>query len=70
MNKETSNKESEVQIWQIAKAVMHAFIGIRRKNDLENDAAKLKPVHVIIGGLIGGLLFVLSVFAVVKLVLQ
>lgn len=60
--------DSKIQIWKIAKAVMHAFIGIRRKNDLEHDAETLKPLHVIIGGLIGGLLFVLGVMLVVSLV--
>lgn len=60
--------DSKIRVWQIAKAVMHAFIGIRKKSDLEHDAEALKPVHVIIGGLIGGLLFVLGVLLVVNLV--
>ncbi|MCW5618298.1 MAG: DUF2970 domain-containing protein, partial [Nitrosomonas sp.] len=28
---------------QVAKAVLAAFIGIRKKDDLENDAANIKP---------------------------
>lgn len=66
----TTEKQANVGIWQIAKAVMSAFMGIRKKSDLENDAATLKPVHVIIGGIIGGLLFVIGVLLVVKFVLS
>ena len=34
------------------------FLGIRRSTGLEHDAAQLKPVHVIVAGLIGAALFV------------
>ena len=63
-------KPASVSIWQIAKAVLSAFMGIRKKSDLENDAAILKPVHVIIGGIIGAMLFVTGVLLVVKFVLS
>lgn len=49
---------------------MFAFAGIRKKSDLENDAATLKPVQVIIGGIIGAILFVLGVMLVVRLVVS
>ncbi|WP_275689472.1 DUF2970 domain-containing protein [Nitrosomonas sp. JL21] len=57
-------------MWQIAKAVMFAFVGIRKKSDLENDAATLKPSQVIIGGIIGAILFVLCIMLVVRLVVS
>ncbi len=50
------------------KAVLWSFLGIRKKQGYEQDAAELNPVHVIIAGLIGALLFVLSLIAVVKFV--
>ncbi|MBY0474615.1 MAG: DUF2970 domain-containing protein [Nitrosomonas sp.] len=65
-----TEKQTSVSIWQIAKAVFSAFIGIRKKSGLENDAAILKPIHVVVGGIIGGLLFVLGVMLLVKLVLS
>lgn len=49
---------------------MFAFVGIRKKSDLENDAATLKPAQVIIGGIIGAILFVLGVMLVVRLVVS
>ncbi|MBL8498610.1 DUF2970 domain-containing protein [Nitrosomonas sp. JL21] len=49
---------------------MFAFVGIRKKSDLENDAATLKPSQVIIGGIIGAILFVLCIMLVVRLVVS
>ena len=45
-------------------------MGIRKKSDLEHDAENLKPVQVIIGGLVGGMLFVICVLLLVKLVVS
>ena len=71
MNKITENeKQAGASIWQIAKAVMFAFMGIRKKSDLEHDAATLTPAQVIIGGIIGAILFVLSIVLVVRLVVS
>lgn len=47
---------------------MFAFAGIRKKSDLESDAASLKPAQVIIGGIIGAIIFVLGIMLVVRLV--
>ncbi|WP_088285398.1 DUF2970 domain-containing protein [Ideonella sp. A 288] len=51
---------------QTMKAVAWSFFGVRRSTDLENDVARLNPVHVIIAGLIGAALFVLSLILLVK----
>jgi hypothetical protein len=40
------------------KAVFWSFLGIRKRSDYEKDSASLNPVHVIIAGLIGVLLFI------------
>jgi hypothetical protein len=42
------------------KAVFWSFLGIRKKNDYEQDAAHLNPVHVILAGLIAAAVFVLT----------
>ncbi len=55
---------------QVAKAVMAAFIGIRKQGDLENDAANLKPAQVIIGGLIGAIIFVVSLLLLVNVIVK
>lgn len=63
-----NQKSEEASVLQVAEAVFFSFIGVRKKTDLENDAAKIKPIQVIIGGLIGGVIFIFSVLTVVKLV--
>ncbi|MBK7490780.1 MAG: DUF2970 domain-containing protein [Nitrosomonas sp.] len=65
-----TDKQTSGTIWQVAKAVMFAFMGIRKKSDLEKDAATLKPVQLIIGGIIGGALFVIGVMLLVRLVVS
>lgn len=68
MNKEEKN--TSATFIQVAKAVLAAFMGIRKQDDLENDAANLKPAQVIIGGLIGALLFVISLLLLVKIIVN
>ncbi len=63
-------KAPTATVFQVAKAVMSAFVGIREKSDLENDAANLKPAQVIIGGLIGAMLFVVSIVLLVKMIVN
>jgi len=68
-NPDLLNKKSEkASVLQVAEAIFFSFIGIRKKTDLENDAAKIKPIQIIIGGLVGGVIFIFSVLTVVKLV--
>lgn len=50
------------------KAVFWSFFGIRRKTDYERDAAQLHPVHVVIAGLIGALIFIVVLILIVKAV--
>ena len=50
------------------KAVFWSFFGVRKRSDYEADAQRLKPQHVIAAGIVSALVFVLLLFAVVKLV--
>ena len=70
MNNNTAEKTASTTIWQVAKAVMFAFMGIRKKSDLENDAATLKPFQLIVGGIIGGIMFVISIMLLVRLIVS
>ena len=64
------NQQKKATVIQIAKAVMAAFMGIRKKSDHEFDAETLTPLQVVIGGLIGGALFVIGVLILVNLVVS
>lgn len=48
------------------KAVFWSFFGVRRKSDYEKDAQQLNPVHVIIAGVIGALIFIATLILIVK----
>ena len=48
------------------KTVLWAAIGIRRRSS--HDQAKINPAHVIVMGLIGAVLFVLTLVTVVRVV--
>jgi hypothetical protein len=50
------------------KAVFWSFFGVRKRRDYEHDAANLNPVHVILGGLIGALVFIGILLLVVRMV--
>lgn len=50
------------------KAVFWSFFGVRKRSDYESDAANLNPVHVIIAGLIGAAIFVITLIVIVKMV--
>jgi len=51
-----------------AKAVFWSFFGVRKKQDYESDSTSISPVQVIAAGLIGAVLFVLTLVMIVKLV--
>lgn len=53
-----------------ALAVFWSFFGVRKRRDYDDDAQSLTQVQIIIAGLIGGVVFVLTLLLVVYLVLQ
>lgn len=53
-----------------ALAVFWSFFGVRKRRDYDDDAKSLTPVQVILAGLMGGAVFVLTMLLVVYTVLQ
>jgi hypothetical protein len=53
-----------------ALAVFWSFFGVRKRRDYDADAHSLTPAQVIIAGLIGGLVFVLTMLLLVYLAMQ
>nr|MBL8456019.1 DUF2970 domain-containing protein [Zoogloeaceae bacterium] len=50
------------------KAVLWAFAGIRKRSDYGRDARSLDPRAVIAAGVLGGIVFVLTLVMIVRLV--
>jgi len=51
---------------QVAKAVLSAFIGIRKRAGHERDAVTITPLQVIVTGVIFAAIFVLSLVVLVR----
>jgi hypothetical protein len=51
---------------QVAQAVFWSFLGIRKRAAHERDAVTITPLQVIIAGVIGAAIFVLSLVALVR----
>ena len=54
---------------QTVKAVAWSFVGLRKGAGYRQDIQKLNPVHVIVAGIIGALLFVLTLVLIVRWVI-
>ncbi len=50
------------------KLVAWSFFGIRKRSEFHEDAAQVKPLQVVLVGLVSGLLFVFGLIVVVNLV--
>lgn len=53
---------------QVAKAVFWSFLGIRRRSAHAHDVVSLTPLQVVISGIIGAVILVLSLIAFVKFI--
>ena len=54
----------------VAKTVLWSFFGIRRRKEHEADVARLSLKQVVIAGIVGALLFVLTLILIVRLVIS
>ncbi len=55
---------------QVMKAVCWSFFGIRRRAAYEKDAVTLKPAQVIVAGIIGAVVLVLSLVTLVHFIIR
>ncbi len=54
---------------QTVRAVAWSFFGVRKGAEHERDMARLNPLHVILAGIIGAVLFVLALVVLVNWVI-
>lgn len=55
---------------QTMRAVAWSFFGVRKSAEYEKDVNQLNPVHVVIAGVIGAVLFVVLLIVLVNWVLS
>ena len=68
MNEQRSERDGS--FFQAAKTIFWAFFGVRRRQHGESDVAKLKPVQIVMAGILGGAVFVLVLVVVVRFVVM
>ena len=51
---------------QTVKAVAWSFVGLRKGAGYQQDIQKLNPVHLIVAGIIGAVLFVVALVVIVN----
>jgi DUF2970 family protein len=51
---------------EVAKAVFWSFFGIRKRAEYERDAARITLLQVVVAGIIGAAIFVLSLVMLVR----
>lgn len=59
----------KLNFFQTLKAIAWAMLGVRKGTGYQEDIAKLNPVHLVIAGLLFGVLFVTSLLTIVGWVL-
>jgi len=55
---------------EVIKTVLFGALGVRRKADHERQTQPVKPVYLIVAGLIFGALFVLTLVTIVHIVVS
>ena len=60
---------SKQSFWRTVRVVAWAFVGLRDRSGHKQDMAQVKPVHVIVVGVLGALLLVLTLVWLVNTVL-
>jgi len=68
MSIEGESRSTVSNFLRSVKVVAGSFIGIRKQSGFHADANSVKPVHVIVVGLLLALLFVLGLITVINLV--
>jgi len=58
--------QRKLNFFQTLKAVLWALFGVRKSSGYQEDFAKLNPVHLVIAGLLAGVIFVVGLVFVVQ----
>jgi len=58
--------QRKLNFFQTLKAVLWALFGVRKSSGYHEDIAKLNPVHLVIAGLLAGVIFVVGLVLIVQ----
>jgi hypothetical protein len=52
----------------VLKTIAFGALGIRRRADHERETTRIKPLHIIVAGIIAAALFILTLITIVRIV--
>jgi hypothetical protein len=64
------NKKKGTGFWAVVQSVLAAGIGVQSKANKERDFTQGRPIHFIVGGIVGTILFILAIIVFVQYLLQ
>jgi len=64
----TGEPRKRASALQAVAAVLSAFIGIRKSSGRDRDLATVKPLHVVIAGVVAAAIFVITIVTVVRMI--
>ena len=53
----------------VLKTIAFGALGVRRRADHERETTRIKPLHIVIAGIIAAALFILALLTIVRIVL-
>ena len=62
--------KANATFFQVVKAVLWSMLGVRQQKGYEDDTAKITLKQAVIAGLIGGVVFVVSMLTFVHFVIK
>jgi hypothetical protein len=68
MAEQITPAQRKASLGQTARAVFWSFFGVRKRAHYEADAAQLNPIHVVVMGVIGAILFIAVLVSIIKFV--
>jgi Protein of unknown function (DUF2970) len=69
MENTQSTPKQKASFFQIMKAVLWSMLGVRQQKGYEDDTAKITLKQAVVAGLIGGVIFVISMLTFVHFVI-
>ena len=52
----------------VLKTIAFGALGVRRRADHERETMRIKPLHIIVAGIIAAALFILTLITIVRIV--
>lgn len=64
------SKQNKAPPFQILRAVLWSMLGVRKMQGYEDDIAKISLKQAVVAGIIGGVIFVLTMLTMVYLAIK